>query len=82
MVTVTCAAAQAAPVDARYRAADARAVSAKRQVIDCMNKSMAANRTLSYNEATRLCRSQINQVAAQSPVVAASGAPFKAASAP
>jgi hypothetical protein len=28
----------------------------KRQLIGCMNKQMSASRTISYNEATKLCK--------------------------
>jgi hypothetical protein len=28
----------------------------KRQMVDCMTKRMTANRTLSYNSATQLCK--------------------------
>jgi hypothetical protein len=42
-------------------AADAgsRAASAKRQLIMCMTKRMSDSRTLSYNEASKLCKEQL-----------------------
>ena len=30
--------------------------SAKRQLLDCMNREMAASRTLSYNDASKSCK--------------------------
>jgi hypothetical protein len=39
--------------------ADAAPVSAKRQMVICMNKSMSANRTLSYNDAQRACKERL-----------------------
>jgi hypothetical protein len=35
---------------------ESAAVIAKQQVTECMNKRMAANKTMSYNEAMRLCK--------------------------
>jgi hypothetical protein len=31
----------------------------KRQISDCMSKQMSASRTISYNEASKLCKQQI-----------------------
>jgi len=43
------------------RAADvaSRPVSAKRQLVLCMTKRMSDSKTLSYNEATKLCKEQL-----------------------
>jgi hypothetical protein len=35
---------------------DAAPISAKRQMVICMTKSMSANKTLSYNDAQRDCK--------------------------
>jgi hypothetical protein len=35
---------------------ESAAVLAKQQLIQCMNKRMAASKTVSYNEAMRLCK--------------------------
>jgi hypothetical protein len=87
----------AAPAEIPSHAADTHALSVKRQVVDCMNKRMAANRTLSYNDASRECRAQVTQLVAQQSsfagsvgagstgagqAVASSAAPLKAVSAP
>lgn len=34
-------------------------VSARHQLIACMTKEMTASKTISYNEATKLCRAQL-----------------------
>jgi hypothetical protein len=34
-------------------------ISAKRQMVACMSKSMSANRTLSYNDAQRDCKERL-----------------------
>jgi hypothetical protein len=39
---------------------DAAPVSAKRQMVICMNKSMSANKTLSYNDAQRACKERLS----------------------
>jgi hypothetical protein len=39
--------------------ADTTPVSAKRQMVICMNKSMSANKTLSYNDAQRDCKERL-----------------------
>jgi hypothetical protein len=31
----------------------------RRQLMDCMTKQMSASRTISYNEATKVCRNQL-----------------------
>jgi hypothetical protein len=43
------------------RAADAnpRPVSAKRQLVMCMTKRMSDSKTLSYNDASKLCKEQL-----------------------
>ena len=46
-------------------------VQIKRQMIGCMNKQMSASRTISYNEATKLCKGLIKP---PSEMVARSGA--------
>jgi hypothetical protein len=38
---------------------DAAPVSAKRQMVICMNKGMSANKTLSYNDAQRDCKEKL-----------------------
>ncbi len=35
------------------------ALSIKRQIVACMIKSMTANRTLSYNDAERICKESV-----------------------
>lgn len=40
-------------------AALSRAQSAKRLLVVCMNREMSASKTISYNEATKLCKAQI-----------------------
>ena len=37
-----------------------RPVSPRRQLAICMNKQMSASRTISYNEATAVCKAQLN----------------------
>jgi len=39
--------------------ASSRPPSAKRQLVMCMTKRMSDSRTLSYNEATKLCKEQL-----------------------
>ena len=39
--------------------ANARPLSAKRQLAMCMTKRMSDSRTLSYNDATKLCKEQL-----------------------
>jgi hypothetical protein len=41
----------------------------RQQLINCMNKRMSASRTISYNEATKVCKAQL--LAAQSATLAA-----------
>ncbi len=36
-----------------------RPVSPRRQLAICMNKQMSASRTISYNEATAVCKAQL-----------------------
>jgi hypothetical protein len=36
-----------------------QAVSAKRQMIECMSKRMSANRTLTYNAALQACKDKL-----------------------
>jgi hypothetical protein len=38
---------------------DTAPVSAKRQMVICMNKSMSASKTLSYNDAQRACKERL-----------------------
>jgi hypothetical protein len=38
---------------------NSRPVSAKRQLVMCMTKRMADSKTLSYNDATKLCKEQL-----------------------
>ena len=83
ILTIGWTISQAAVAENPYRSTDSRAASAKRQVIDCMNKRMAASRTLSYNDASRICNDQVKgQILAQQTNVAASATPQKAVSAP
>ncbi len=44
---------------ARATDATARPVSAKRQMVLCMTKRMTDSKTLSYNDATKLCKEQL-----------------------
>jgi hypothetical protein len=39
--------------------ASSRPLSAKRQLVMCMTKRMYDSRTLSYNDATKLCKEQL-----------------------
>jgi hypothetical protein len=32
---------------------------ARRQLMDCMNRHMSANKTLSYNQASKVCKEQL-----------------------
>jgi hypothetical protein len=36
-------------------------ISAKRQLVDCMNRRMSASRTLAYNEAAKQCKQQVKE---------------------
>jgi hypothetical protein len=45
-----------------------RPVSPRRQLTVCMNKQMSASRTISYNEATAVCKAQLK---AKAPALAA-----------
>jgi hypothetical protein len=47
------------PVGARAADVTSHAPSAKRQLILCMTKRMSDSRSLSYNEATKLCKEQL-----------------------
>jgi hypothetical protein len=55
-----------ASVSAQALAVDSigRAPSLKRLLIACMNKQMAASKTVSYNEATKLCTAQLKSQSA------------------
>jgi hypothetical protein len=44
-------------------------VSPRRQLAVCMNKQMSASRTISYNEATAVCKAQLK---AKAPTLASS----------
>ena len=46
-----------------------RPVSPRRQLAVCMNKQMSASRTISYNEATAVCKAQLK---AKEPTLASS----------
>jgi hypothetical protein len=46
-----------------------RPVSPRRQLMVCMNKQMSASRTISYNEATAVCKAQLK---AKAPTLASS----------
>ncbi len=39
-------------------------ISHKRQVSECMTRQMSMSRTLSYNEASRLCKAQLKSQSA------------------
>jgi hypothetical protein len=41
-----------------------RAPSPKRLLIACMSKQMSASKTISYNEATKLCKAQLKSQSA------------------
>jgi hypothetical protein len=49
-----------------------RPVPPRRQLAVCMNKQMSASRTISYNEATAVCKAQLK---AKTPTLAASVQP-------
>ena len=49
-----------------------RPVSPRRQLAVCMNKEMSASRTISYNEATAVCKAQLK---AKTPTLASSVQP-------
>jgi hypothetical protein len=49
-----------------------RPVSPRRQLTVCMNKQMSASRTISYNEATAVCKAQLK---AKAPALASSTQP-------
>ncbi len=36
--------------------------SAKRLLIACMTREMSSSRTLSYNDATKMCKTQVNKM--------------------
>jgi hypothetical protein len=44
---------------ARAAELNSRPVSAKRQLVMCMTKRMADSKTLSYNDAIKLCKEQL-----------------------
>jgi hypothetical protein len=46
-----------------------RPVSPRRQLAVCMNKQMSASRTISYNDATAVCKAQLK---AKAPTLASS----------
>ncbi len=48
-------------------ASTAPGTSRKRQISECMSKQMSASRTLSYNEASKICKAQLKS---QSPTLA------------
>jgi len=52
-----------------------RAVSPRRQLTACMNKQMSASRTISYNQATVVCKAQLK---AKAPTLASSIQPKQA----
>jgi hypothetical protein len=41
------------------------------QIIGCMKKRMSASRTISYNEAAKVCKDQLKQSDSSGPLVAA-----------
>jgi hypothetical protein len=47
------------------------------QVIGCMKKRMAASRTMSYNEAAKVCKDQLHQSDSSSPPLVAADTPAK-----
>lgn len=47
------------PDGARAADAGSHPPSAKRQLVMCMTRRMSDSRTLSYNEATKLCKEQL-----------------------
>jgi hypothetical protein len=52
-----------------------RPVSPRRQLTVCMNRQMSASRTISYNEATAVCKAQLK---AKAPTLASSIQPKQA----
>ena len=72
LFALTCA----AGVSIQAMAADLnRPVSPRRQLALCMNRQMSASRTISYNEATAVCRAQLK---AKAPTLASSIQPKQA----
>jgi hypothetical protein len=60
----------AAGISIQAMAADLnRPVSPRRQLTMCMNKQMSASKTISYNEATAVCKAQLK---AKTPTLASS----------
>ncbi len=51
-----------------------RPPSARRLLVACMTRQMAASRTISYNEATALCKAQL-KAKEPAPALASSGQP-------
>ena len=48
-----------AAAGARAAEVNSRPVSAKRQLVLCMSKRMSDSKSLSYNDATKLCKEQL-----------------------
>lgn len=83
ILSLTWTASRAATPESSYHSSEPRAVSAKRHMVDCMNRQMTASRTLSYNEASRICKDQLkDQLIAQQAPLGAPGTAQKAVSAP
>jgi hypothetical protein len=53
----------------------------RRQMISCMTKQMAANKAISYNEATKLCKDQLKSQSG-SVAINNAGKPVNSASTP
>ena len=56
-----------------------RPVSPRRQLTVCMNRQMSASRTISYNQATAVCKAQLK---AKAPALASSIQPQQASELP
>jgi hypothetical protein len=59
LLTVGCATAMLNASAAFSQEPQTPPLSLKRQMVACMNKSMSANRTLSYNDAQKDCKDRV-----------------------
>jgi hypothetical protein len=58
-VIIIAAAVNAAGVATAATPSNTRSLSPRQQLNACMTKAMAASRTLSYNEASKMCKAQL-----------------------
>jgi hypothetical protein len=59
LLTVGCVMAMLCAPAAFSQEPQSPPLSLKRQIVACMNKSMSANRTLSYNDAQKDCKDRV-----------------------